>query len=155
MSISSIINDAGSFHPGNVTVHSAVLRSNCCGHGIFQRNRRLHHLNLLAASVALFAATPAFAQDAAQDCTANPGDCVVSTASRRSDIVVTATGVEQPVEQIGQAVTVIERTEIERRQTVSISDLLGTTPGVTVTPQRRAGQFHRRAHSRCGGASRP
>ncbi|MFA6117102.1 MAG: TonB-dependent receptor [Sphingomonas sp.] len=98
-------------------------------------------MSLLAVSVALFATMPAFAQDAAQDCAANPGDCVVSTASLRADVVVTATGVEQPVEQIGQAVTVVERAEIERRQTVSISDLLATTPGVTVSRNGGPGNF--------------
>jgi vitamin B12 transporter len=49
------------------------------------------------------------------------------------DIVVTATGVAQPADQVGQAITVITRDDIERRQTVSVSDLLATTPGVTVT----------------------
>ena len=141
MSNHFIINDAGPFRSGNVTVHSAVLRNNHCIRGIFQRNRRGNHFTLLAASVALFTVTPAYAQDTPQDCTANPGDCVVGTGLARTDIVVTATGVAQPVEQIGQAVTVIERAEIERRQTVSVSDLLATTPGVTVTRNGGPGNF--------------
>ena len=141
MSNHFIINDAGPFRSGNVTVHSAVLRNNHCIRGIFQRNRRGNHFALLAASVALFTVTPAYAQDTPQDCTANPGDCVVGTGLARTDIVVTATGVAQPVEQIGQAVTVIERAEIERRQTVSVSDLLATTPGVTVTRNGGPGNF--------------
>lgn len=49
------------------------------------------------------------------------------------ELVVTASRVAQPASEIGQAVTVIDRAEIERRQTVVISDLLATTPGVTVT----------------------
>lgn len=49
------------------------------------------------------------------------------------DIVVTATGVPQDAGQVGQAVTVIDRATIEQRQTVAISDLLATTPGVTVS----------------------
>ena len=49
------------------------------------------------------------------------------------EIVVTATRAAQPLSEIGQAVTVIDRAEIERRQTTIVSDLLATTPGVTVT----------------------
>lgn len=52
---------------------------------------------------------------------------------RRSDIVVTASGVPQDVDTTGQAVTIIDRETIEQRQTVALSDLLQTTPGVTVT----------------------
>jgi vitamin B12 transporter len=51
----------------------------------------------------------------------------------RTDIIVTATGVPQAPETIGQAVTVIDRQTIEQRQTVALSDLLATTPGVTVS----------------------
>jgi outer membrane cobalamin receptor len=133
MSISSTINDAGSFHSGDVRVHSAVLRSNRCTHGIFQRNRRLHHVSLLAASVALFAAMPAFAQDAAQDCNVEPNDCIVVADMKTPPDIVVAAGVPQYAGQIGQAVTIITRAEIEQRQTVSISDLLATTPGITVS----------------------
>lgn len=70
----------------------------------------------LAVSAAAVSA-PAFAQD----------------LDRHSDIVVTASGVEQDAETTGQAVTIIDRETIEQRQTVAISDLLSTTPGVTVT----------------------
>ena len=53
---------------------------------------------------------------------------------RRADILVTAAnGVPQHVGEIGQAVTVIDRATIEQRQTVALSDLLATTPGVTVS----------------------
>ncbi|MFS0771774.1 TonB-dependent receptor plug domain-containing protein [Sphingomonas sp. 1P08PE] len=57
------------------------------------------------------------------------------TAAENADdqIVVTAARAEQPVREVGQAITVITREEIERRQTVAIADLLATTPGVTVT----------------------
>nr|WP_245196981.1 TonB-dependent receptor [Sphingomonas jejuensis] len=50
-----------------------------------------------------------------------------------TDIIVTASGVAQDADTTGQAVTVIDRETIERRQTIAISDLLSTTPGVTVT----------------------
>jgi vitamin B12 transporter len=100
---------------------------------------------VLATTVAIFSATPVLAQEApsemAQECTARGEDCVVFTDGRRGDVVVTATGVEQPVGQIGQAVTIIDRAEIERRQTISISDLLGTTPGITVSRNGGFGGF--------------
>ena len=61
--------------------------------------------------VALLAAAPAFAQQS-------------------DDIIVTALGIEQPRDEVGQAVTVIDADTIETRQNVSIADLLATTPGV-------------------------
>jgi vitamin B12 transporter len=64
-------------------------------------------------------ASPAYAQDIPD--------------SDAPELVVTATRVAQPASEVGQAVTVIDRAEIERRQTVVVSDLLATTPGVTVT----------------------
>lgn len=72
----------------------------------------------LLLSAALIA-SPAYAQDIPD--------------SDAPELVVTATRVAQPASEIGQAVTVIDRAEIERRQTVVVSDLLATTPGVTVT----------------------
>ncbi len=64
-------------------------------------------------------AAPAYAQDMAD--------------TDAPELVVTASRVAQPASEIGQAVTVIDRAEIESRQTVVLSDLLATTPGVTVT----------------------
>ena len=64
---------------------------------------------------------------------AAPVDAQTILAADAADVVVTATRVAQPASEIGQAVTVIDRAEIERRQTVVVSDLLATTPGVTVT----------------------
>ncbi|WP_326914525.1 TonB-dependent receptor plug domain-containing protein [Sphingopyxis chilensis] len=61
--------------------------------------------------IALTAATPAFAQT---------GD----------DIVVTASGIEQPRDEAGQAITIIDADTIETRQSVDVVDLLATTPGV-------------------------
>jgi vitamin B12 transporter len=61
--------------------------------------------------LALLAATPALAQD-------------------NDDIIVTALGIQQPRDEVGQAVTVIDAKTIETRQNVSIADLIATTPGV-------------------------
>ncbi|WP_245941912.1 TonB-dependent receptor plug domain-containing protein [Sphingomonas gilva] len=70
--------------------------------------------SLLIAASALPCA--AWAQDAAED----------------TDIIVTATGAEQRADEVGLAVTVIDAETVERRQTVILSDLLLTTPGVAV-----------------------
>lgn len=47
-------------------------------------------------------------------------------------IIVVASGVAQRADEVGRSVTVIDRAEIEQRQTVALSDLLATTPGITV-----------------------
>lgn len=60
--------------------------------------------------VALLAAAPAIAQD--------------------DDIVVTASGIAQPRDEVGQAITVIDADTIKQRQAVDVVDLLATTPGV-------------------------
>ncbi|KFG89204.1 Outer membrane vitamin B12 receptor BtuB [Sphingobium herbicidovorans NBRC 16415] len=61
--------------------------------------------------VALLAATPALAEQS-------------------DSIVVTALGIEQPRDEVGQAVSVIDAQTIETRQNVSVADLIATTPGV-------------------------
>ena len=71
--------------------------------------------------------TPPVTQD---DSSAN--DMVVADSRIEPDIVVAAR-VPQYSYQVGQAVTVLTRADIERRQTIVLSDLLATTPGVTVT----------------------
>ncbi|TGX50185.1 TonB-dependent receptor [Sphingomonas gei] len=48
-------------------------------------------------------------------------------------IVVVASGVEQEADTTGRSITVLNRETIETRQTVSLSDLLATTPGVSTT----------------------
>ncbi|THD34832.1 MAG: TonB-dependent receptor [Sphingomonas sp.] len=59
----------------------------------------------------------------------------------RKDIVISSTGVAELSDRVGQAVTVIDRDTIERRQTVALSDLLATTAGVTVTRNGGPGGF--------------
>lgn len=81
-----------------------------------------------SAIAAIAIAVPAWAQETPAD-----QDVVLLHTVHKDDIVVTATGVPQAPEDIGQAVTVIDRQTIEQRQTVALSDLLATTPGVTVT----------------------
>jgi vitamin B12 transporter len=48
-------------------------------------------------------------------------------------IVVTATRTPQPLNRVGQSITVLDSVEIDHRQTANVVDLLRTVPGVTVT----------------------
>lgn len=48
-------------------------------------------------------------------------------------IVVTATGADLALDKTGQAITVVESDTIQLRQNAVLSDLLATTPGVTVS----------------------
>lgn len=68
---------------------------------------------LLLSTAALAAATPALAAESPDD-----------------EIVVTASGIEQPRDETGQAITIIDADTIATRQTVDVIDLLATTPGV-------------------------
>ena len=58
---------------------------------------------------------------------------VYYTTPEDDSIVVVASGVEQKAETTGRSITVLDRATIETRQTVSLSDLLATTPGVSST----------------------
>lgn len=71
------------------------------------------YLKFGAAALAILPAT-AFAQNADED------------------IVVTASGFEQPRSEAGQAISVIEEDRLDELQAVSIGDALRTLPGVTV-----------------------
>ena len=59
-------------------------------------------------------------------------------ASQDADIIVTASGTEQPVEETGQAVTVVTRDRIQDYR--SIDEVLARTPGVTVARNGGVGQ---------------
>ncbi len=56
-----------------------------------------------------------------------------------AEIVVTASGFEQPRDEVGQAVTVIDSERLEREQSVRISDILRTVPSVAVAQSGGAG----------------
>ena len=91
---------------------------------------------LLAASAAMLPAMPAFAQD-------EDGGYPFSTDVYRDaqEIVVVATGVEQPARESGRAVTLVTRDDLDRVQAVSIADVLSTVPGISVTRNGGAGGF--------------
>ncbi len=75
----------------------------------------------LCAAIAAFSIVPAAAQQ---------GD---------EDIVVTASGFEQPREETGQAISVVDRERLETLQVVSIGDALQTLPGVRIAQRGPAG----------------
>lgn len=54
------------------------------------------------------------------------------SGSRDPVIVVTANRTAQPVDRVGQSITVIDAEEIQRRQAVTVADLLRTVPGVSI-----------------------
>ena len=76
-------------------------------------------------AIVLALPVPALAQIASSSPVAATDD------DAKRDVVVTATRAEQDRSEVGQAVTVLTREDIERRQAVVLSDLLATTPGVT------------------------
>jgi outer membrane cobalamin receptor len=59
-------------------------------------------------------------------------DFVLEIAPIQDMIVVTATRTEIPTSQLGSAVTVIDRKQIEERQAVTVSELLRDVPGLSV-----------------------
>jgi vitamin B12 transporter len=81
---------------------------------------RSHRAALPVSVMMLALAMPAAAQTVQDDDTAD--DVIVVTANRTP----------QPIERIGQSVTVIGAAEIERRQTQTVADVLRTVPGVSI-----------------------
>ena len=58
---------------------------------------------------------------------------LLAQAAAPDDIIVSASRATQFADEVGQAVTVLDRDVILQRQSVSVADLLAQTPGVTVT----------------------
>ncbi len=113
------------------------------------------YLLLSTAALAISFAVPAAAQstDQLRPAPAEPsgGDVTVGTnlvqrngqeaestaglkraADAGTDVVVTANRTAEPIDRVGQSVTVLDTATITRRQTDTVSDLLLQTPGVTV-----------------------
>ncbi|GGB71751.1 TonB-dependent receptor plug domain-containing protein [Blastomonas aquatica] len=80
-------------------------------------------LNVTASTLALCVSVciPAFAQDT-----------LAAADPREPIVVVTANRTAQPVERVGQSITVVDSEDIEQRQTQSVADILRTLPGVTI-----------------------
>ncbi len=56
-----------------------------------------------------------------------------STSEELERIVVSANRIEQPLSRIGNSVTLIDAEQVRASQRLTVSDLLATTPGVTVS----------------------
>ncbi len=65
-------------------------------------------------------------------CLAGSARTQPATMSTSADVVVTAESRPVPIESVGQAVTVIDRKEIERRRQSSVLELLRSVPGVDI-----------------------
>lgn len=102
----------------------------------------IHYRSALLAAAA-FVASPVSAQAVApRGSPQGTDDQDIVIADRRIDPdIIVAAGVPQYAREVGQAVTVLTRTDIERRQTISIADLLATTPGITVSRNGPVGGF--------------
>lgn len=88
---------------------------------------------LTSVSIPLLAllASPAIAHDnnsSGNDDTA----CLCNGVPADKDIVVTATGFEQPRSESGQAISVINRDRLDTLQSITIADALQTLPGVRI-----------------------
>jgi len=68
-----------------------------------------------------------------------PAQSVAAQDLANSSIIVTSARVAQESDETGQAITVIEREEIARRQTVQLADLLASTPGISIARNGGAG----------------
>ena len=66
-------------------------------------------------------------------------DDLTDTPNTDEDIVVTASGFEQPRLETGQAITVIDKDRLDTLQATSISDALATLPGVRVATRGGVG----------------
>ena len=66
-------------------------------------------------------------------------DETTDTPNNDEDIVVTASGFEQPRLETGQAITVIDKDRLETLQGTSIADALATLPGVRVASRGSVG----------------
>ncbi len=94
----------------------------------------IHYRKLIPTVLALGFAGAAQAQTVPSDLIGrNVAELAALTETRTEPDIIVAARVPQYSNQIGQAVTVLTRAEIERRQTIVLSDLLATTPGVTVS----------------------
>ena len=89
----------------------------------------IDYRKFLLAGAALCAA-PVTAQAQSAPLANQGSDAPAIGGSTDKDIVVTANGVAQPRDEVGQAITVIDADTIQRRQDVNVADLLATTPGV-------------------------
>ena len=73
-------------------------------------------------------------------------------ALAEDEIVVTASGFEQPRSETGQAISIIDTERLDELQSLSVSDALKTIPGVTVAARGSTGS-QSSVFLRCGNSS--
>jgi vitamin B12 transporter len=93
------------------------------------------------AAAALLTALPAHAQDDAAQADDENSIVIADRSIEPGDIIVVANGVASQGQASGRAVTVIDRNLIEQRQSVALSDILATMPGVNVSRNGGVGSF--------------
>ncbi len=71
-------------------------------------------------------------ETASVPCAAGPIDIKLTLAPVREAIVVSGTRSEAPVSQLGASVAVFDASDLDRRQSPQIADLLTASPGVTI-----------------------
>ena len=70
-------------------------------------------------------------------------------------IVVSANRIEQPLSRIGDSVTLIDAEQVRASQKLTVSDLLATTPGITVSRNGGLGVAPRNCASAAPSPIRP
>ena len=96
---------------------------------------------ILAAAVLLAAPFIARAQDATSS-------ALSDSEAESEGIVVSATRIETPINEIGSSVTIITDKEIERDQKRTLPDVLRTVPGLNVVQTGGPGEKDVRPHAR-------
>jgi vitamin B12 transporter len=66
---------------------------------------------------------------------------VSTTAQAQTEIVVTALRTPTNIENTGTQVTIVDRDEIENRQTASVAEILATLPGITIDRSGNMGSY--------------
>jgi hypothetical protein len=68
-------------------------------------------------------------------------DVALGMAGHHDEVVVTASGTPQPVDEVSKAITVVDQANIEERDEYSISEALRTLPGLCVQQLGGPGAF--------------
>jgi vitamin B12 transporter len=89
---------------------------------------------------------PGFGRSATQEITLSEGkpsslDIALTLASLHDEIVVTAAGTPQPVDEVSKAVTTIDSEEIDARDEFAVSEALRNVPGLRVQQLGGPGAF--------------
>ena len=116
------------------------LRTTTDGKGVY------HFERLRAGEYLLQVKASGFAFSAAQEVLLSEGkaatlDISLSLASRHDEIVVTASGTPQPVDEVSKAVTTIDSQQIDAQDEYAVSEALRNVPGLRVQQLGGPGAF--------------